>query len=98
MIWMSFVNERLIPTFEKRKSNNLIAEWVKHWVTLNPNKVSPWETLRITMPKLGEEVVLVTGLLALHFNLNISGDAQQCCAGPSPKSESEVCQGDHAKH
>ena len=72
---MASLSESLRPTYEKKTSNSLKADRVKHRVTFNPNKASPGETLRIAVLKLEEGVVLVPSSLAPHFNLNVSGHA-----------------------
>ena len=42
-------------------------------ITFNPSKANPGKTLNVHMPKLNEKEVLVPGLLALRFEINISG-------------------------
>ena len=44
-------------------------------MTFNPSKALPGETLRIPVPKLDDGVVLVPGSLALIFNLDVKGHA-----------------------
>ena len=55
------VNEILRPSFEKKISNALKADRVKHRLTFNPNKTSPEETLYVAVPKLEDGAVLVPG-------------------------------------
>ena len=71
----SNVNEILRPSFEKKISNALKADRVKHRLTFNPNKASPGETLYVAVPKLEDGAVLVPGSLALVFNLVVCGHA-----------------------
>ena len=44
-------------------------------ITFDHTEVNPGETLYISVPKLNENKVIVPGSLALIFNLNVSGDA-----------------------
>ena len=69
------VSERIGPSFEKKMSNALKADRVIHRVTFNPNSASPGEVLRVPVPKLDNGVVLVPGSLALVFNLEVAGHA-----------------------
>ena len=69
------VRETNNPPHEKRTSNALKPDRKVHRVTFNPNKASPGETLDISIPKLGDGVVLVPGSLALVFNLTVTGHA-----------------------
>lgn len=63
------------PSLEKKTSNALKSDRKVHRVTLSPNQASPGETLHIPVPKLDDGVVLVSGSLALIFNLTVSGHA-----------------------
>ncbi|PFX15107.1 Bystin [Stylophora pistillata] len=56
-------------------SNALKADCVIHRVTFNPNSASPGKVLRVPVPKLDNGVVLVPGSLALVFNLEVAGHA-----------------------
>lgn len=62
---MYSVNEILRPSFEKKISNALKADRVKHQLTFNPNKELPGETLYVALPKLEDVVALIPGSLAL---------------------------------
>lgn len=72
---MASVSERLRLAFEEKTSNALKADIVRHRVTHNPNNGSPSETLYFAVPKLDDDVVLVSGSLVLVFNLVLSGNA-----------------------
>ena len=62
-------------TTQSLSSNALKADRIVHRVNCNPNKAQPGETLRIPVPKLHDGVVLVSGPLAVVFNLTLSGHA-----------------------
>ncbi|PFX21218.1 hypothetical protein AWC38_SpisGene14301 [Stylophora pistillata] len=51
------------------------ADRVIHRVIFNPNSASPGEVLKVPVPKLDNEVVLVPGSLALVFHLSLTGHA-----------------------
>ena len=42
-------------------------------ITFNPSEANPGETLYVHVPKLNENEVLVLGLLALHFDIDLAG-------------------------
>lgn len=60
---MDGVSKRL--NLQRKMTNALEAERPPHRVTFNPVKASLGETLRVLVPKLDVEVVLVPGLLSL---------------------------------
>ena len=49
------------------------AERTVKRITFNPSEANPGETLYVSVPKLSENEVLVSGSLALVFNINLSG-------------------------
>ena len=63
------------PNFEKKTSNALKADRAIQKVTFHPNSLSPSEVLRVPVPKLGDEVVLVPGSFSLIFDSAVSGHA-----------------------
>ena len=69
------VSEKANPSFEKKTSNALKADYAIYRVTLNPNKESPCGTLSVPVPKLDNGVVLVPVSLSLIFELKIIGHA-----------------------
>ena len=49
------------------------AERTVKRITFNPSEANPGETLYVSVPKLFEHEVIVSGSLALVFNINLSG-------------------------
>ena len=49
------------------------AEGTVKRITFNPSKANPGETLYVSVPKLSEHEVIVSGSLALVFNISLSG-------------------------
>ena len=49
------------------------AERTVKGITFNPLEANPGETLYVSVPKLSEHEVIVSGSLALVFNINLSG-------------------------
>ena len=49
------------------------AERTVKRITFNPSEANPGETLYVSVPKLSENEVIVSGSLALVFNINLSG-------------------------
>ena len=72
---MVIVSDEISPNYENKILNALKANKIINRVTFNPSKALPGETLRIPTPKLGYGVVLVPGSLALIFNLDVKGHA-----------------------
>ena len=70
---MVIVSDEISPNYENKISNALKAHRIIHRVIFNPSKALPGETLRIPVPKLNDEIVLVPGSLALIFNLDVKG-------------------------
>ena len=69
------VGEKNNPNFEKKTSNALKADRAIQKVTFHSNSLSPREVLRVPVPKLGDEVVLVPGSFSLIFDSAVSGHA-----------------------
>ena len=69
------VGEKNNPNFEKKTSNALKADRAIQKVTFHPNILSPSEVLRVPVPKLGDEVVLVPGSFSPIFDSAVSGHA-----------------------
>ena len=60
-------------THSKKTKNAMKAPRYVKRILFNPSEANPGETLRFHMPKLNE--VLVPGLLALRFDIDLSGHA-----------------------
>ena len=58
-----------------RQTFGLKAESTLHRITHNPNSANPGEILRVNIPQLSENVVIVPGSVSLVFDLNIAGHA-----------------------
>ena len=63
------------PNRHPQEAYGLKAESILNRITLNPSSVNPGETLYVNIPKLKEGVVIVPGSVALLFNLNVMGHA-----------------------
>ena len=53
----------------------LKAESTLHRITHNPNSANPGEILRVSIPQLSENIVIVPGSVSLVFDLSIMGHA-----------------------
>ena len=69
------ISEILNPNRNPREAFGLKAEATLNRITLNPSSVNPGETLYVNTPKLVEGIVIVQGSVALLFNLNVAGHA-----------------------
>ena len=56
---MPTVSDR--PSFEEEISDAHKADSTRQWVTFNPNKASPGQTLYVAVPKLDKGAVLTPG-------------------------------------
>ena len=63
----------LRPTHTEKNLNAVKVECAVKRITFDRSKASPSETLYTLVPKLNEHEVLVPGLLALPFDLNLTG-------------------------
>ena len=61
----------LLPSHSEKVLHAMKAERTVKRLTFNPTSANPGETLYISVPKLGENEVIVAGSLALVFNLNL---------------------------
>ena len=69
------ISDVLNPNRNPREAFGLKAEKTLNRITLNPSSVNLEETLYVNIPKLAEGVVIVPGSVALLFNLNVAGHA-----------------------
>ena len=63
----------LLPSHSEKTLGTMKAERTVKRITFNPSKAQPGETLYVSVPKLSEREVLVSGSLALVFKINLSG-------------------------
>ena len=67
------VPDNLHSTHSEKTKNAMKAPRSVKRITFNPSEANPGETLRVHVPKLNKNEVLVPGLLALHFDIDLSG-------------------------
>ena len=63
----------LLPSHSEKVLRAIKAERTVKRVTFNSAAANPGETLYVSVPKLSEHEVIVSGSLALVFNINLSG-------------------------
>ena len=63
----------LLPSHSEKVLGAMKAERTVKRITFNPTEAKPGETLYVSVPKLSVHEVLVSGSLALVFNINLSG-------------------------
>ena len=63
----------LLPSHSEKTLGAMKAERTVKRITFNPSEAKPGETLYVSVPKLSEHEVIVSGSLALVFNINLSG-------------------------
>ena len=67
------VPDNLHPTHSEKTKNAMKAPRSVKRITFNPSEANPGETLRVHVPKLNKNEVLVPGSLALRFDIDLSG-------------------------
>ena len=67
------VQANFLPTHNEKYPGAMKAERAVKRITFDRREASPSETLYVTVPKLNENEVLVTGSLTLLFNLDLAG-------------------------
>ena len=67
------VPPNLRPSHMEKTLNAMKAERTVKRITFNPSAANPGETLYVSVPKLADNEVIVSGSLALEFNINLSG-------------------------
>ena len=70
---MMAVPPNLLPSHSEKTLGAMKAERTVKRITFNPSEANPGETLYVSVPKLSEHEVIVSGSLALVFNINLSG-------------------------
>ena len=63
----------LLPSHSEKVLGAMRAERTVKRITFNPSEANPGETLYVSVPKLSENEVIVSGSLALVFNISLSG-------------------------
>ena len=66
------VPDNLRSTHSEKTKNAMKAPRSVKRITFNPSEANPGETLRVFVPKLNENEVLVPGSLALRFDIDLS--------------------------
>ena len=69
------ISEVLNPNRYPREDFGLKADSKLNRVTMNPSSVNPGETLYVDNPKLAEGLLIVPSSVAILFNLNVTGHA-----------------------
>lgn len=69
------ISDVLNPNRLPKEAYGLKAESTLNRITLNPSSINPGETLYVNIPNLSEGIVIVPGSVALLFNLNVPGHA-----------------------
>ena len=67
------VPDNLRPTHKEKEPLAMKAPYAVKRITFNPADAYPGETLQVHVPKLNKNEVLVPGLLALRFDIDLSG-------------------------
>ena len=67
------VPDNLRPTHSEKIIKAMKAPRVVKCFTFNPSEANPTETLYVRVPKLNENEVLVPGMLALRFDIDLTG-------------------------
>ena len=67
------VPDNLHSTHSEKTKNAMKAPRSVKRITFNPSEANPGETLRVHVPKLNKNEVLVPGSLALRFDIDLSG-------------------------
>ena len=67
------VPDNLQPTHSEKTKNAMKAPRSVKRITFNPSEANPGQTLRVHVPKLNKNEVLVPGSLALRFDIDLSG-------------------------
>ena len=67
------VTPNLLPSHSEKTLGAMKAERTVKRITFNPSEANPGETLYVSVPKLSEHEAIVSGSLALRFNINLSG-------------------------
>ena len=66
------VQPNLLPSHSEKTLGAMKVERTVKRITFNPSEANPGETLYVSVPKLSEHKVIVSGSLALVFNINLN--------------------------
>ena len=67
------VSYELLPTNKEKILHAMKAPRAIKCITFNPSEAGPGQTLRVHVPKLNKNEVIVPGSLALRFDIDLSG-------------------------
>ena len=67
------VQAKLLPSHSVKALGAMKAERTVKRITFNPTEANPGNTMYVSVPKLPEEEVIVSGTLALLFNIDLTG-------------------------
>ena len=67
------VQPNLLPSHSEKTLGAMKAERTVKRITFNPSEAHPGETLYVSVPKLSGHEVIVSGSLALVFNIVLTG-------------------------
>ena len=70
---MGEIPDVLLPTYMAKSLGAMKAPRTVKRITFGSTKADPGETLYVSVPKLGENEVLVPGSLALGFDIDLEG-------------------------
>ena len=72
-VYTMAVPPNLLPSHMEKTLGAMKAERTVKRITFNPSSANPGETLCVSVPKLNKNEVIISGSLALRFNINLSG-------------------------
>ena len=87
------VQPNLLPSHSEKTLGAMKAERTVKRITFNPSEAHPGETLYVSVPKLSGHEVIVSGSLALVFNIVLTGAMRttiSCKMCPGPWSTSSM--------
>ena len=67
------IQENLLPSYAEKILKSMKAERAVKRITFDRTEANPSEILRVSVPKLDKNEVLVPGSLALRFDIDLSG-------------------------
>ena len=70
-VYLMAVPPSLLPSHSEKVLGAMKAERTVKRITFNPTAANPGETLYVSVPKLAENEVIVSGSLALVFKINL---------------------------
>ena len=67
------IQENLLPSYAEKILKSMKAERAVKQITVDRTEANPSKILRVSVPKLDKNEVLVPGSLALRFDIDLSG-------------------------